>query len=195
MGKIFCILGKSSCGKDTVFKELINDLSLGLLGVVTYTTRPRRENENDGVEYHFFDEEKLSEFKAAGQIIELRNYNTIKGIWTYCTIDDGFINLKSGNYLMIVTLEAFKSLGEYFGRNAIVPICLMVEDGLRLTRALEREKNQLRPDYEELCRRFIADNVDFSTAHLKNCGITQFFNNENLKSCIVQISDMIKKEL
>src|SRR5659263_686800 len=170
MGKIFCILGKSSCGKDTVFKELINDLSLGLLGVVTYTTRPRRENENDGVEYYFFDEEKLSEFKAAGQIIELRNYNTIKGIWTYCTIDDGFIDLKSGNYLMIVTLEAFKSLGEYFDRNAIVPICLMVEDGLRLTRALEREKNQLRPDSEELCRRFIADNVDFSTAHLKNCG-------------------------
>ena len=56
MGKIFYLMGKSSSGKDTMFKKLIEDKTLGLKTIVGYTTRPMREGECDGVEYFFVDE-------------------------------------------------------------------------------------------------------------------------------------------
>jgi len=52
MGKIFYLMGKSSSGKDTIFKELQGEVAT----IVPYTTRPIREGERDGVEYHFTDE-------------------------------------------------------------------------------------------------------------------------------------------
>ncbi len=57
MGKIFYLMGKSSSGKDTIYKELIQKFPK-MKRIVLYTTRPRREGERDGVEYFFTDEEK-----------------------------------------------------------------------------------------------------------------------------------------
>ena len=52
MGKIYYIIGKSSSGKDTIFKELLARIPQ-LKRVVPYTTRPVREGEENGVEYFF----------------------------------------------------------------------------------------------------------------------------------------------
>ena len=57
MGKIFCLMGKSSTGKDTIYKELLQNEELSLKRIVPYTTRPIRVGETEGVEYHFTDEE------------------------------------------------------------------------------------------------------------------------------------------
>lgn len=51
MGKIICLMGKSSTGKDTIYKHLLSDRRLGLKKIVPYTTRPIRNGERDGVEY------------------------------------------------------------------------------------------------------------------------------------------------
>ena len=56
MAKIICLLGKSCSGKDTIYKKLLADESLGLVPFVTYTTRPMRAGEQEGREYHFTDE-------------------------------------------------------------------------------------------------------------------------------------------
>ena len=53
MGKIFYIMGKSSSGKDTIYSRLLQDSELGLSRIVLYTTRPMREGETEGKEYHF----------------------------------------------------------------------------------------------------------------------------------------------
>ena len=53
--KIFVIIGKSSTGKDTIYKKLLNDKRVKLQGITTYTTRPIRSGEKDGVEYYFKD--------------------------------------------------------------------------------------------------------------------------------------------
>ena len=52
---------------------------------------------------------------------------------------------------------------------------------MRLQRALERERRQENPKYEELCRRFLADEKDFSEEKLKEAGITKRFCNESLE--------------
>ena len=72
MGKIFYLMGKSSSGKDTIYKELVSDEELRLKTIVPYTTRPIREGETDGVEYYFSGEEELEPLLADGKIIELR---------------------------------------------------------------------------------------------------------------------------
>ena len=76
-----------------------------------------------------------------------------------------------------------------------MPIYIDVEDGTRLTRALEREKKQEHPKYAEMCRRFLADSVDFSDENLSKLGINiRYFNNELLDGCIEQIKkDIIEK--
>lgn len=191
MGKIFCLMGKSSSGKDTIFKRLRENVDLGLKPVVTYTTRPMRQNERDGVEYYFIDEVQLKEYEVKGKVIEQRVYHTVFGDWYYSTIDDGQIKLDQDNYLLIVTLEAYNSLKEYFGAENVVPLYVTLEDGMRLERALQREKQEVTPNYNEVCRRFLADNVDFSEEKLKSSGIEKQYINIDLEECTDQITEEI----
>ena len=194
MGKIFCIIGKSSSGKDTIFKELAKVKELNVKPVISYTTRPIRQNESQGVEYHFIDEETLGHYEQTGRIIEKREYNTINGTWFYGTIDDGQIDLTQPVfYLLIVTLEAYESLRKYFGADQVIPFYIAVDDGVRLERAIKREKRQETPNYDELCRRFLADSADFHIEKLQECGITKQYRNENLKECLSCIKlDMLE---
>ena len=67
MGKIYYVMGKSSSGKDTIYKKILEDMP-ELKTVVIYTTRPIRDGEKEGVEYYFTDERKLKEFQKAGKV-------------------------------------------------------------------------------------------------------------------------------
>ena len=155
---------------------------------VTYTTRPIREGETEGTEYFFTDAKMLRRFLEEGKVIELRTYETVHGPWSYFTADDGQFDLKGGNdYLMIGTLESYEKMCRYFGAEAIVPLYLELPDGMRLRRALEREENQKEPCYRELCRRYLADEKDFSEERLNELGIKKRFSNICLEGCIGQI--------
>lgn len=191
MGKIFCLMGKSSSGKDTIFKEINDDKDLNLKPIVSYTTRPKRINETNGVEYFFINNDELNKFEKENKIIEKRVYHTVYGDWFYGTINDGQIDLNKNNYLLITTLESYESLRNYFGHDKVYPFYIDIEDSIRLERALEREKRQDKPNYNELCRRFLADNKDFSDDNLSNLGINKFYINENLQECI----NNIKKDI
>ncbi len=192
MGKIYCVMGKSSSGKDTVYKKLKEQYKEFRL-IVPYTTRPIREGEKDGVEYYFVDPEQFRAMKEDGKVIESRSYNTKCGIWTYFTADDGQIDLSAADYLLIGTLVSYQALREYFGEEAIVPVYLEVEDGLRLARALERERRQEKPKYTEMCRRFLADEEDFSEENLIKSGITERFGNEDFRECLNKIQRYIEE--
>ena len=77
----------------------------------------------------------------------------------------------------------------------MLPVYVEVEDGERLSRALARERQQAEPKYAELCRRFLADTEDFSEKHLKEAGITEKFENQDLETCLAQIKLFIQKYL
>ena len=191
MGKIYCIVGKSSTGKDTIFKMLLQEKELHLKTIVPYTTRPIRAGEQDGVEYYFCDDKKVEELEQEDRIIELRAYNTIYGVWKYFTVDDGQICLEQQDYLVIGTLEAFVKMREYYGSEKVIPIYIEVEDGLRLQRALDRERMQDVPKYTDLCRRFLADDADFSEEKLKDAGIVERFQNIELNTTEAKIASFI----
>ena len=188
MGKIYCIMGKSASGKDTLYKNLLQEInSLGTY--VMYTTRPMRAGETEGVEYHFITDEELSGYEKAGKVIEKRQYNTMRGLWTYCTIDDGQIDLSEKDYLSLETLESYKALSSFFGSEKLVPIYLELDDGERLQRALDRERLQKVPHYEEMCRRFLADSEDFSEEKLLEDGIYKRFDSSDADKLLRKVKE------
>lgn len=194
MGKIFCLMGKSSSGKDTIYKMLLEQKEIMLKTIIPYTTRPIRSGEQDGVEYHFSTEEQLQKLLEENRVIELRQYNTIHGIWKYFTVNDGQIDFQNGNYLIIGTLESYQKIRKYYGEELVLPIYIEVDDGLRLQRALDRERMQEEPKYSEMCRRFLADAEDFSEEKLKEVGIKKHFFNEKLEQTVTDIACYIKEQ-
>ena len=193
MGKIFCVMGKSASGKDTIYSRLLENEKLSLKRIVPYTTRPMRDGEEDGKTYHFCDVVKVQKLDDMGKIIELREYNTVYGIWKYFTVDDGQIDLAKGNYLLIGTLETYTKVVKYFGQDKVLPIYIEVEDGERLIRAIDREKQQKEPKYEEMCRRFLADASDFSEENLKKAGVSRRFQNRELVNTIQEIEEYVSE--
>lgn len=191
MGKIYCIIGKSSTGKDTIFKCLLERPDLGLKNIISYTTRPIRHNETEGIEYYFTDEETEARMAAEGKVIEQRSYATFHGKWDYFTADDGQVDLSAGDYLIIGTLESYVKIAAYYGAENVVPIYITVEDGVRLERALLRERMQKSPKYEEMCRRFLADSTDFSEEKLKSAGVRREFINYNIDETVHEIATYI----
>lgn len=193
MGKIFYIIGKSSSGKDTIYKQLLKDEKLMLRPIVIYTTRPIREGERQGVEYYFTDEAGLEQIRNAGKLIELRSYDTVFGVWNYFTADSEKIDLKHENYLMTGVLSSFHAVREYYGWDKVIPIYIEVEDGERLQRALNRERQEQKPKYKEMCRRFLTDSEDFTEEKIRLERISRRFYNDNLERCLKEIRDYISK--
>ena len=195
MGKIYCVMGKSSSGTDSIYHEIMEKGALGLKPIIPYTTRPIRDGEQDGREYHFCTEDTVQRLQDAGRIMELRAYNTVYGVWKYFTVDDERINLSKYNYLYIVTLEGYTKIREYFGADRVVPIYIEVEDGERLMRAIAREQKQDVPKYEEMCRRFLADSADFSEEKLVEAGIVRRFSNNDFVQTVQEVTAYIADEI
>ena len=187
MGKIVCLMGKSSSGKDTIYKKLLEQDRVVLQAIVPYTTRPIRAGEMDGVEYHFTDEAGFQELLGSGCVIEDRVYNTCLGMWRYFTVADDSVDLLSHSYVMICTLEAYIQMQRFYGADKVLPAMIELDDGERLQRALDRERVQENPKYEEMCRRFLADAEDFSGKKLQEAGIDRTFYNDKVEKCLEEI--------
>ncbi len=195
MGKIVCLMGRSSSGKDTIYKKLLEQKQIQLQTIVPYTTRPIRDGEKEGVEYHFTNEEGYQRLLRQGSIIEARAYNTCYGIWRYFTVADETIKLEENSYILIGTLEAFSQIQKFYGVNKVVPVMIELDDGVRLQRALDREKVQDHPKYEEMCRRFLADAEDFSEEKMQLAGIKKRFYNDELDRCLKEIVTYLQENL
>ena len=162
MSRIFCIVGKSCSGKDTLYARILAQNRPGLVPVVPCTTRPRRPGEVEGRSYHFVTQEQLRQYENQGQVIEKREYHTTQGLWTYFTLR---FDLDTDR-LLITTLAGARALMDCYGPEAVRVVYLHVDDRTRLLRYIDRESRQARPDYAEVCRRFLADQTDFSEEQL-----------------------------
>lgn len=193
MGKLFYIMGKSSSGKDTIYEHLCEREELNLKPFIMYTTRPIRAKETDGVEYHFVSIEKMQQMQAEGKVIELRSYDTVHGIWYYFTADGETVDMEHCNYIALGTLESYKKIRDYYGEERVIPVYIEAEDGLRLERYIRRERKQEKPNFDEICRRFLSDQKDFSEENIVNAGITRRFDNSGeLEVCINEVLQYVR---
>lgn len=162
MNRIFCIVGKSCSGKDTLYARILAEGRPAPVPVIPCTTRPRRTGETEGQNYRFVTQEQLEEFEAGGQVIEKREYHTTQGLWIYFTLRFDLDH----DRLLITTLEGAAALMDCYGPQAVHILYLTVDDHTRLLRCIAREEGQSHPDYAEVCRRFLADQADFSPERL-----------------------------
>ncbi|MBP5158943.1 MAG: guanylate kinase, partial [Lachnospiraceae bacterium] len=176
------------------FRHLIRDRSLPLKTIVSYTTRPIRVGERDGREYHFVSVPEFEKLLSEGKIIEHRVYHTVLGDWFYFTVDDGQIKEDGGNYLLIMTLFGYESIREHYGSDRVVPIYIEADDHDRLMRYINRERKQETPHYDEVCRRYLADEADYPEEDIKRLGIERRFVNDDLNKCVESIKEYIKSE-
>ena len=202
MKNLFYIMGKSSSGKDTIYKRINEKIKTN--NYVSYTTRPRRDGEINKIDYNFITIDDLKKLEKEGKVIESRKYNVInkfgkKDIWFYATINDNQW-LNDGIFLTIGTLESYQSFLKYLKDNNnfklnIFPIYIVIDEKTRLERALNREKTQVNPNYEEMKRRLEADNKDYSEIKLKEAFISdaQTFENYDIEKCTNKILQYINK--
>ena len=194
MKKLFVFMGKSAVGKDTLFaKTMSRHPELRI--VVTYTTRPIREGEKNGDEYYFTDEENMNKMRADGRVIEIRCYNTVKGPWYYFTAENDEMRDDDNPYAMITTLEGYNKIREYYGDDMVVPIYITVPDIVRMERSISREKKEENPCVAEVCRRYLADEEDFSPENLKKAQITESIDNLDMDKALEQIDMVLAKNL
>ncbi len=194
MKKLFVFMGKSAVGKDTLFAKTMSRHP-ELRTVVTYTTRPIREGEKNGDEYYFTDEENMNKMQSEGRVIEVRCYNTVKGPWYYFTAENDEMRDDDNLYAMITTLEGYNKIREYYGDDIVVPIYITVPDVIRMERSINREKKEENPCVAEVCRRYLADEEDFSQENLKNARITESIDNLDMDKALEQIDKVLAKNL
>lgn len=160
--KVVALFGPSSAGKDTLAKHLKEiDWDTGkfkLNNVVSCTTRPPRDYEENGKDYFFITEKQFLIRVLDGRMLEATCFRD----WYYGTsmeqLEVNKINVGVFNIEGILNLMENPMIDVY-------PIYVECDDKTRLMRSLLREEN---PDCEEICRRFLADKEDFKWLYDEN---------------------------
>ena len=144
------LCGKSCAGKDTIQKELVR---MGMKAVVSYTTRPPRDNEIDGVEYHFITKEEFFEKENQDFFAETTSYDVATGErWYYGSALKDLTNDK----VIIVNPYGLKQIRKIKSLNPIA---------FYITASEETIWNRLRQrgdNSAEARRRLNEDDKDFS---------------------------------
>ena len=149
--KVIAICGKSASGKDTLLRNIITNYPW-LHRIINCTTRPPRDNEVDGKNYHFLSLEEFAHRDIKGEMIEVAKFRE----WFYGT---SFKDLSED----IINIGVFNPAGVYalMQREDVDLYVVQVEASAktRLLRSLTREDN---PDVDEIVRRYLADKEDFA---------------------------------
>ena len=187
MKKLFAIVGKASAGKDTLVQKLLKhgDIQMAL----SFTTRPKRSNETQGVEYDFITSQEFCRHMATGEIIEYTSYNVANGeTWYYGLTKQ---ELEKNEYVaVIVNPEGVKQLIEYYG-DKVVTILIDANPVDRIKRYLDRDNDKSELKVAECCRRFLADIEDFKEFNPKYT----IQNDGHIKDAIYSIEQVMNGEI
>ena len=168
--QIIAIMGKAGSGKDTLLNALMKEeIFKDAYKIISCTTRPIREYEEDGVDYHFLTTTEFTNQILSGEMLEATVFNT----WCYGTsinnLDEECINIGVFNPEGVELLRENPNI-------KLAVIYIEANDKTRLLRQLNREKN---PDCHEIVRRFSADENDFSEKEIEYIEPDMFITNND----------------
>lgn len=153
--KVVALMGKAGAGKDALLHKIMEKYGDEFASIISCTSRPPREGEVDGVNYHFLTSEQFAEKLMDGDMIEAVVFRD----WCYGTSYDSLnpdkINIGVYNPQGVgILLDMEYDIDLY-------PIMVNCRDKTRLLRQLNRESD---PDCKEIVRRFGADTEDFGNS-------------------------------
>lgn len=177
MGKILFIIGRSATGKSTICNELVKRLNFK--PVISHTSRPIREGEINGIDYHYISKIEFFIEILKGNMLEHTKYNG----WLYGVHKN---SIDDDNYIIVSDPVGFKKLKKKF------PNCMSVyittDDKKKLIRSLEREEH---PDCDEICRRFLSDRKTFKAIEKKVDYVVE--NNGSLDDTVNKIIELMNE--
>lgn len=138
------LLGESASGKSSIEKELVKNY--GLSKIISYTTRPQRTNERNGVDYNFVNTRKFEQLKLCNFFAETTVYNG----WLYGTAKKDYIN-ETKNKIIVLTPYGLRQVKNIPNIEAI-SFYIQVPRRERLMRCLQRGD-----DVDEAIRRNLSD--------------------------------------
>lgn len=174
---IVCLIGHSSSGKSTVERRLEQ---MGFPRIISYTTRPPREKENNGVDYHFIDTDTFMDMAHKGLFQETARYRE----WYYGLSLDG-IDYQNVDYIAVVTIHGYEELVHAVGKEHVVAVHIKVTERERIKRQLERGD-----EVDEVIRRIGADRIDFARVEEVSDYIVE---NDALDKSLVEVYNVIRK--
>lgn len=186
MRKIFAVMGKASTGKDTLTKMLSETLELPI--ALSFTTRPMRVGEKQGVEYNFISDDDFWDLHGCDLLAEYTSYEVASGeTWHYGLTKE---ELEKAEYvLVIVNPDGFRQLTEIYG-DKVCSILIDAPADVRIKRYLDRD-TVTEEKAEECCRRFLADNKDFKDISTNHC-VT---NVGDLESVYKKLESIVRIEI
>lgn len=188
--KIIVLVAKSSAGKDNILNKVV-ELNSKVKTIVSYTSRPIRQGEIDGITYHYISNEKVNNMLTNQEFIENRIYNTVNGKWIYGVGKSSFDLYSKNTYIVILDLQGLKQLEKYLDENnkldCLISIYVRASGQTRLLRSLKREGQLSNNQCKEIARRYIVDEDDMEYAE-GYCNITLVNEVEDdLNKCIEYI--------
>ena len=179
--KIIALAGFSSAGKDTLAKFMSEELGYDF--VVSHTTRPMRPGESEGNPYYFINDNEMCSLAISNKLVEAREYDSIYGKWFYAVSKDEISDDRK--YIVVVDINGYKQLKEYFG-NRVIGIFIESSEPER------RKRAELRGDFnlDEWNRRYEDDKAKFPKNLINKYFKLKFKNKdiENSKDLLKAIS-------
>ena len=157
--KIIAVMGQAGAGKDSFVNTLLEQTRFKDIAkpIISCTTRPIREHEQDGVNYHYLTNEEFAEQVVNGEMLEATVFNN----WCYGTstknLDEDALNIGVFNPEGVEILQSTSNVD-------LLVVYIKADDKVRLLRQLQREEH---PNCDEIIRRFGADKKDFNAARLE----------------------------
>ena len=193
--KIFCIIGYTASGKDTISKELIKIFNGKLRFLVSHTTRPMRKQEKEGREYYFIDNKEFLRMKECNEFVETRVYHTkvekngkvVNDTWYYGLSIKEVESCEFG--LFIVDANGFDEIRAKYGSNIVVPIYINVKEEILRERA--KERGDLIDEFE---RRLADDKLKFRNFRVRVM-YKNIFNDDNLQKAVDETVAFIRAEM
>lgn len=178
------LLGKTSSGKDTILNHLITRYDYKK--VITYTTRPMRDGEEQDATYHFISENDFKQKIENGFFAEWKTYNTEFGIWFYGTALEDLANADDKS-IIILTPQGYLDIKNKLFNN-VVSVYISANNETIKKRLLKRGD-----DKNEAQRRLEHDNKDFTD--IENQVDKIIYNNEgtNIVDVVEQLLNVIKE--
>ena len=182
---VLILCGKSCTGKDTIKRNLVNYYNFTPL--ITLTTRPKRDNEIDGVDYNFISLSELENLAHNGRIIEYRKFNTLvngkEGTWFYATPLYHLEDLE--DYVIILDPRGARKFIDYHGKDNCCLLCIESDEISRLNRAKQRPNF----DQTEWDRRLETDSKDFGYFELYDIVYSYILNDLPIDLCVEKVLD------
>ena len=179
------LCGKTASGKDTIVEKLMN---YGYKRITTYTTRPMRDGEENGITYHFISEDEFKQNIEEGFFAEYKTYNTESGVWYYGTALEDLKNADDKS-VIILTPAGYRDVKNKLENENITCIYLYANNATLKERLAKRGD-----DSKEADRRLAHDYADFKDFEYEADRVVYNNYDEKISAVVDKILNIVKSK-